>query len=339
MRSFGHGSENINDEKMRGGVGGDSKSHFYHLYWKGSGGFFDGFEEVVDGLVWILNEDPHFKRLDVVLDDLGSLYYLKGNFRRSEYYYRQLVTRFKKSPLRFKGYEYIGRSMMMRGDHEKLRGVLGKILKEGVGGRKRGFEKRGFERGIYELLGQSYFYNGDLKEGIAIYDRMEERVSFDSSSLYILLMIYMDLRREREGLKYGVKLLEEYPKSLEALYLKKNHFDLMEKMENMKKMKNMRKRRSGNGVMEVLDMSGEYELQVGVFREEENAKWIEDRLGKRNMRKRRIEVQMRGQTYYKVMVVGIKSKEELKEAKEKLEGMGIQFLVKKKDDLILKKSK
>ena len=264
----------------------------------------------MEGLDWIVNKYPHFKGLDVVLDDLGSLYYLRGNFKRSEYYYRQLVARFKKSPLRFKGYEYIVRSMMMGGDHEKLRGVLGKILKEVGGG-----SGEDFERGMYELLGQSYFYNGDLRGGVSIYDRMEERVGLESSSLYILLMIYMDLGRIDEGLEYGRRLLEGYPKSLEGLYLKKNHPDLI--ME-------LRRKRSGGGV--------KYELQVGVFGEEENAKWIEERLGKRKMKKRRVEVQIKGQTYYKVMVVGIKSKEELELAMRELEGMGIPFLVKKKKE-------
>ncbi len=174
-------------------------------------------DDVLNYLKKIINEYKDFNNLDIVYNDIGTIYFLREDYDLSKRYFYHLYKNFPKNPLSVRGMFYVGKCFFNLDEDEKALKWYNALY--------RSFPDNHYAPMALFEIGFLYEKRMDYDRSLMLYDKvLDEYPESDaiSKTLYRQALIYGAIKKELEK-AYGIMalILVEYSGSFEADFVRK----------------------------------------------------------------------------------------------------------------------
>lgn len=176
-------------------------------------------EDVNDVLYYlkkITNDYPDFNDLDIVYNDIGTIYFLTEDYENSKTYFYYLFKNFKRSPLSIRAMFYIGKCFFKQGNDDKSLNWYDALY--------RSFPKSEYaSKALFEM---GFVYEGkkDYDRSLMFYTKLMLEYPDStavSKALYRKALIYGGIKHDAgKAQNLMATILAEYPESFEAEFVR-----------------------------------------------------------------------------------------------------------------------
>jgi TolA-binding protein len=174
-------------------------------------------DDVLHYLKKIISDYKDFNNLDMVYNDIGTIYFLRENYDISKRYFYYLYKNFPKNPLSIRGMFYVGKCFFNLDEDEKALKWYDALY--------RSFPKSYYAPLALFEMGFLYEKKRDFDRALVFYDKvLDEYPDSDaiSKTLYRKALIYGAIKKELEkAYRIMALILVEYSGSFEADFVRK----------------------------------------------------------------------------------------------------------------------
>ncbi len=301
-------------------------------------------DDVLYYLKLITEKYPNFNDLDIVYNDIGTIYFLTEKYEESKANFYKLYKNFPKSPLSIRGMYYVGKCLFKQGSIEKALDWFDALY--------RSFPKNYYASLSLFEIGFIYEGKNDYDKALVYYNKMlEEYPESDaiSKALYRKVLIYLGVKKDIDkGFELMAVILLNYPESFEADFVRKilsdnniSEKDFLKQYKEYSFVTSNKKIINSNKENEdytpTKKESKAYFIQLGAFSLKESAENYIDRLLKDGFNPcvvtKKDLFPSSNDSLYLVIIGFFSTKEEANDTIKKLKSKGYDCFISKREDM------
>jgi len=266
----------------------------------------------------LITKYPDFKRIDEIINYNASMYYILGDYNNAINQYKELFhnKKYTNSKYRVDALYYLGRCYMFNKNYEDA--ITNFELIE-----KMYPTSEMIDRAEYSIA-EAYFYQGNetnIKKAINVYSKLLKNKNHPeyAGMLYRTGLCYINLGHRTEGEKLWKILLQDYSECFEADFVK-------DKLPNIKVLTKNKKYDDVN-----VTKTGNYYLQIGVYKNNEFAEEVLERMKKLGFKGNIRKYVIKGTLYYQLYLGFYQDRKDAVDMKLTLRQKNIDSLLKSGD--------
>lgn len=270
-----------------------------------------------------------FNNLDVVYNDIATIYFLLEKYEQSKQYFYTLYKQFTRSQLSIRAMYYIGKCLFKEKKLDKAINFYDGLY--------RSFPKSYYAALALFELGYTYEYKKDFDRALMYYNKMQEEYPDSdaiSKALYRQLRIYLSIKKDYEkGQKLMALILVKYSKSFEADFVRMLLADSNIDEEKFIESYYGKNKETKNEENLSTNLEEKYYIQLGAFSNKEYAENYAKKINDKGFRafvvNKKELYPLSTQDLFLVIIGFFKDKKTTKEVIDKLKAKGFDCYISK----------